>query len=283
VCIIWSLFCLVFIPAGVTQAQIPGWQGSSGMPADFFIEVTKGNVPGHSVIHRFGHANIGTTFTPVTHSTVYQTPTAAVALEIVSADADDTSAGAGARTVWIQGLDINGDFVTQTVALNGLTAVAIPTSLWRLLDWQVVTTGTYGTTAIGSHQGTLTIRVASAGATWSLLEATPFPSGKSEISWYTVPNGYRAYLFFQSIDVDSTKAADVIFLERPDADIVTAPFSAMYEVAEFVGIAGIGTADNNFPVNGLEAMTDFGYIAKVTSGTADVSVEYEILLIKDGY
>ena len=58
---------------------------------DFLIEVAKGNIAGHSIIEKFGSAVVGTALTPVSVSTVYETPTSAVALEIVSSDANDTA------------------------------------------------------------------------------------------------------------------------------------------------------------------------------------------------
>jgi hypothetical protein len=260
------------------------WQGSSGQPESFLVEVAKGNIPGHSIIHKFGHGNVGTTFVPICNALVYQTPTTAIALEVVSSDADDTSAGAGARTVFIEGLALDGSIVTQTVALNGLTAVPIPTNLWRLYRWGVLTSGVYATTGTGSHQGVLTIRVASAGATWSTISITGYPHGQSEIGWYTVPGGYTAYILTQIVKVDSTKSVDIMFVKRNNADTVAAPFSAMTMVEEFIGVAGSGSGlSPDAPVSGFGAFTDIGWLGKVTSSTGDVSVDFEILLIKNGY
>jgi hypothetical protein len=210
-------------------------------------------------------------------------PTTAVSLEAVSDDADDTAAGAGARTLYIEGLALDGSIVTQTIAMNGLTAVPIPTPLWRLYRWYVATSGVYATTATGSHEGVITIRVASAGATWSQLDMTPYPHSQSEIGWYTVPAGYTAYLFLQEINVDSTKSADIIFVRRENANTVAAPFSAMRMLAQYVGVAGSSPSDQNAPINSFGAFADFGYMGKVASSTGSVSVAYEILLIKDGF
>ncbi len=274
----------LFISPVFGQGGQPGWQGTSGTPSHFLTEVAKGNIPGHSLLHKFGHGTVGTSMVPITTSLVYQTPTTAIALEIVSSDADDTSAGAGARTVFIEGLDLAGNVVQQTVALSGLTPVAIPTPLWRLYRWYIATSGVYGTPLIGSHQGTITIRVASAGATWSTMQFAPYPSGQSEIGWYTVPANHRAYIYTQVVKVDSTKAADVIFIQRQDADTVVAPFTPFRMVEEFIGVAGAGTGVSpDSPRDGFPEFTDIGWMGKIGTGTADISVAFEILLIKDGY
>ena len=288
-----TIFCLCILALAVIavvggsvcgQGGQPGWQGTAGNPSKFLTEVAKGNVPGHSIIHKFGHADVGTTMVPITHSLVYQTPTTAIALEVVSDDADDTSAGAGARTVLIEGLALDGSIVTQTVALNGLTAVSIPTPLWRLYRWQVATSGVYATTAVGSHQGTLTIRVASAGATWSILDVLPTHHSQSEIGWYTVPNNFRAYILSMEVTVDSTKAVDIMVLRRENADTVSAPFSALRLITQAVGVAGyLSLGQSLSPHNSFGEMCDIGFMAKVASSTAEVTCHFEILLIADGY
>ena len=103
---------------------------------DFPIEASKGNVPSHTVIHKFGrNSAITNTFDPITESTFYRTPTSNTALEVVSDDADDNATGAGARSITYEGLQESGGnlvVVTNTVSLNGTTPVALPDSLIRL-------------------------------------------------------------------------------------------------------------------------------------------------------
>lgn len=129
---------------------------------DFHVEMSLGNVPGFSVIHKFGrNASVGSTFAPITQSGFYRMPTANTALEIVSDSADDSSAGIGARTVFYEGLkEVAGELVvtTNTVTMNGLTPVALPDSLIRLYRWYVATSGTYATQSSASHQGEITIQ-----------------------------------------------------------------------------------------------------------------------------
>ncbi len=261
----------------------PAWQGTIGLPAKFLIEVAKGNVPGHSIVHKFGKATVGTTLVPITNSLVYQMPTTAISLEFVSDDADDTSAGTGARQVTIQGLDTNWELVTQTVATNGLTPVALTTDLRRLFRWYVSESGTYANATANSHDGTLTLRVASAGATWSTIGVLPRPVGQSQIACYTVPDGFRAYVYTHEIRVDSTKSADISMFVRNGADDVTTPFSALRLAANFIGVSGIAQSDTNSPRDGFAAPADIVFMGKISTGTADVVVDFEILLVQDGY
>jgi hypothetical protein len=252
-------------------------------PTDFYTEVEKGNVPGHSIVHKFGHGNVGTTVAPLCVSGVYQTPTSAVSLEFVSDDPADTALGLGAREIQFKGLDENWDEVIQTIDTNGTTAVLLPTDLLRLYSWEVIGSGTYASSVAGSHVGSLEVRVAGAGATWSLIENAIFPAGRSEIGAYTVPNGFRAYIIQQEIHGDSAKSVDVILFKRPDADTVVAPFSAMTTLSHYVGVKGINQTDFKAPVDDMPARTDLGYMGIVSAQTADISVHFSILLIKDGY
>lgn len=95
---------------------------------NWLIDVGKGLIPGHSILHKFGYGSVGTSLTPVTSSLTYQTPTTATALEILSSDANDTAAGTGARTVTVEGLDGSGNPLTETVSMNGTAAVALSNS-----------------------------------------------------------------------------------------------------------------------------------------------------------
>ena len=263
----------------------PGWQGTAGSPEEYFFEIAEGHIGGHSYFHKFGKGLVGTTMVPIASSLKYPTPTAATTLEAVSSDADDTAAGDGARTVTIQGLDGNWDEITQTVAMNGLTPVVFPIDMLRVYRWWVETSGVYATSALGSHQGTITIQTSPGAVLWFNGTVDPYPKGQSEIAGYTVPDGYTAYVFLHNISVDSTKAVDIIFIRRMDADTIAAPFPPMRAITEYVAVSGSLTPETGLiPVNGaFPARTDLLWLAKVASGTASISVLYDILLIADGW
>lgn len=285
--LMYFVLSVIFVMGFCSQAMalVPGplWLGTKSLPAKFLIEVAKGHVPGHSIVHKFGKGTVGTTLVPITNSLVYQTPTTAIALEFVSSDANDTAAGTGAREITIQGLNSDWEVFTQTIATNGLTPVPLPTNMTRLFRWFVSGSGTYATATANSHVGTLTIRVASAGATWSTIGILPRPVGQSQIACYTVPEGFRAFVYTHEIRVDSTKSADISMFVRNSADIIAAPFPALRLAANFIGISGIAQSDTNAPRNGFEAPTDILFMGKIASGTADVVIDFEILLIADGY
>jgi len=113
---------------------------------------------------------------------LYPWMTASTSLEIVSSSTADTALGTGARTVTINGLNDAYDEVSQTVSLNGTSAVSIPTPLYRINGALVVTTGSGNVNA-----GTLTIRDAGGGTTRALISVG---HGTTQQSEYTTPAGY---------------------------------------------------------------------------------------------
>lgn len=252
---------------------------------EWYQQVAEGNIPGYSIVHKFGAGNVGTTLVPITQSGTYQTPTTAQALEFVSTAAADALNGAGMREITITGLDANWNKVVQVIAAHatdGTIAVAIPTSLIRLMTWKVSSSGTYATDITSSHVGVLTIQASGGGTVWSTIPTTPFPSGRSQIGAYTIPTGFTGYLMGKLIYTDTNKVADVYFFERNNADDVTTPYSGVMSLIEReVGV--VGGFDHHFtlPKNGFVGPCDLGAMAKVTSGTADVSIEFELLLKAD--
>jgi len=82
-------------------------------------------------------------------------PSAAEAVRITSSSANDTAAGSGARTVFISGLDTNGNFLSETVTLSGTTPAVSVGSYKRLNRAYVVTSGSSNT---AFNAGTLTLQ-----------------------------------------------------------------------------------------------------------------------------
>lgn len=251
-------------------------------PNEFYLEISKGNVPKHSIVHKFGAGSIGTTVSPVSTTGDYPCPTTAVSLEIVSDSANDTSAGTGAREVTITGINASWAEQTITVATNGTTAVVVSGTWLRVHRWYVSQSGTYATGATYSHAGNLTLRVAGAGATWTTIPTTPIPVGQSQIGCYTIPTGYKGYLLSKSVYTDSSKTADIFFFQRPNANDTTAPYTGTLRLVEReIGVTGGYFHPFASPKPPFVGPCDVGFMAKVATGTADVSVEFELLLVQD--
>ncbi len=197
-------------------------------------------------------------------------PTSAQSVEIVSADAADAAAGAGARTVTVMGLNTLWLEVSETVTLNGTTPVALTTAFRRIYRAFVVTAGTYG----AANTGVVTVRVAGAGTTFVTMAAG---RGQTETSHYTVPADRTLYIHDVHLFSESTKPTSFFMWQVPHADTATA---AKRIVIEFSGVDGAENLD--YP----DAMLEFGPQTDVwfgaTAGTsANVSAEYCGYLVVD--
>lgn len=252
---------------------------------DLLIEVSEGHVPGHSIIHKFGgNPAVGTTYVPIAEGGVYPTPSSVVSLEFISDDAADAVDDTGMHELTIIGLDANWNEQTVVVAAHattGLTAVTIPGTWFRIFRAFVSKSGVYATFAQASHVGKITIRVASAGATWAIIDDTLYPRGQTEIGLYTVPNGKTAYLMNAIVNIATTKIADVMFFQRPNADDVTTPFTGtmriVFELGDIAG--GEETLTPSAPIGPFVGPCDLGFMARVTQTTGEVNVDFELLLV----
>lgn len=118
---------------------------------------------------------------------LYPWMTGATSLEVLSSGASDTSAGIGARSIILQGLDTDYNEIQSTVTLNGTTPAAVPIQFFRLNSASIVTAGTSQV-----NVGDITIRNSGAGTIRGVMPAT---IGNLRQCVYTVPAGYKLAIY----------------------------------------------------------------------------------------
>ena len=123
---------------------------------------------------------------------IYSYPAAAAVMYVSSSSTNDTSAGTGARTVYIEGLDASYNSLSETVTLNGQTQVATSGSYLRVFRSYVATAGSGGTNAGDIYVGT-------SGATAGVPNSTFYAkitAGEAQtlMAVYTVPAGKTLYI-----------------------------------------------------------------------------------------
>lgn len=191
-------------------------------------------------------------------------PSTAQSMEIVSSDAADASAGAGARTVTVIGLDANWKVQEETLTMNGITAVASTKTWLRIYRAYVATCGTYA----ASNVGVITIRVGSAGTTFVVIAAG---NGQTETTHYCTAAEETYYINDAHFAVDSNKPVNftswVVYntntatatrrvihtcsgvaagLEyQYDPPVAIPPYSDIYITATATGGGGAGSVDYN--------------------------------------
>jgi len=150
------------------------------------LEMARGNVPGLSVINKFGRNDTiasGTTEDIWDGSALYSFPATALMTSI--SQTTDQVAMRGA-TIEVQGLDANWDLVVQDATLNAsntTTVVTLTTPLIRVFRMKVQ----------AAVVGDSTIRVHNAGETQDYATITT-GNNQTLMAIYTVPNGKTAYM-----------------------------------------------------------------------------------------
>jgi len=246
-----------------------------------YLDITRRISTGLTKVSKFGrNGAVGTTTVPITIDGVYRTPqvSGATALRVRAGNANDAAAGSGARAVTLEGLDETGAFARETIATNGESAGALSTTTWlRVFRCYVSASGTYASTAAGSHSAAIVIET-SGGTEWAQISATGFPEAQSLIAAYSVPLGFHAYVTDLTFSVDSAKTADVLFFRRDNILQTAAPYSAMRLVEEYDGVSGFISPNLQVPLGPFSELTDIGFMARVAAGTADVSASFSIIL-----
>lgn len=258
---------------------------SFSVTAQLDFDVAFGAKPHMRYVHKFGENDaVGTSLVPVAQGGVYRTPTTPVTLAAISTDADDTLLGSGAQQITLTYLDSNFEEQTDIIDMNGSTeSTDTVTGVLRLYRAAVTRSGTYATQSLASQQGSITIRKSGGGQTWTVIETaqTGFGVGQSQIGAYTVPAGWTAFILSTDINVDGNKDADVYFFQRTNADDVTTPFTGTMRVQnEYKGVSGHlpfqHKAYESYPEK-----TDIGFLAVTSTGTVEVTAEFELMLVRN--
>lgn len=162
--------------------------GGALLTANFGAEVALGVVSKHEGANLEGrNGDIDTTSTPedifLGSGTYAGFPTGAPeTAEIFSSSANDTSAGTGARTVEIRGLASKTatEYTTETLTMNGTTAVTSTGTWYRINRVRVLTAGSNG-----ANVGTLTVRHTT--TTANIFAQVTADFGHSAVAALTVP------------------------------------------------------------------------------------------------
>lgn len=248
-----------------------------GSAQDLYFNIINGTDSGYEKIHKFGrNSAVGTSMVPVCVGGVYQTPTTPTTLEAISASANDTSAGTGARVITVVGLNSSGEQVEEDITLSGLTATsATSNSFIRVYKVFVKTSGTYATATAASHSGDITIRASGGGVIYATIDSTGFPRASSQIACYTVPSGKTA--FVKNITITTSAPTNIMIFKRSAIGTIVAPFEPMRLLQEYDNVDGIEYLFTTSPLGTFEEKTDFGFMAYTDSGTSKVSVDFDII------
>lgn len=243
---------------------------------DFLLKVARGKVQGMALINKFGHGVVGTNETDIWDgNTNYVYPTAAVTLYLSSSNAGDTSA-----PIVLEGLDTNGDYQTETKALDGSnsqTQVATANSYARLFRMYYAPTGggwagsadLAGDVYASSTNGDTTAGVPQTAA--DIKSKIIAGENQTLMALYTVPNGFTGFLLDLQFDTESTK----ILTSR----IRVRVFGSSSNTKEkFVATTPDIQEDIRLPAQ-IPSKADIRATASVAASTGEVSASFDIWLV----
>lgn len=247
------------------------------------LTVSRGNASGLRNFYRFGIREIGSSYAPLISGNAVQlpAPSGAQALRAVSTSVNDDIAGTGGRKLFLQGLDAQGNEISDIIDLSGTTQTAYTTNeYWRLHDAILFASGTYSEDGLNSYDGTITISDSGSNE-WALIEnGGGFPSPAIwQSAFYTVPANKRAFIFDFAVGTDSTKLANYVIKYRQNANDETEPQSWI-EANRLVGVDALFVRPLAYPFNGVQPFTDLGFWAQITQGTTGfASIGYGVILV----
>lgn len=257
-------------------------------PSWTWLDAARGLTGGLSGVKKFGrNDSVGTGFEPVCMGGIYMTPqsSAATTLRIKAGNANDSAGGSGARAVTLIGLDESFNEVQETVATNGTSpSAATSATFTRLYRAFVSSSGTYASASAGSHFGDIVIENSAGTQDWGTIDAANFPKSQSEIGAISIAAGKTGYVKLRDLSIDSGKTIDLVFFSRANIDETAPPYTAMRAQSVVSGVSGgsietFGSVD--IPFGPYTGPTDIGFMAKVASGTASVSVEFEVFILDE--
>jgi len=159
-----------------------------GRNEPFNLQVSRGQITGHSLVNIFGY---GTTFATagtfvalweLGSTTQYVFPASATTMTLTGSAGDTAS-------ILISGLDSSYNPISEILALNGATGVTTVNSYLRINSMSV------SSGSATNPSGAVTL--INGGVTYAKINANTSGTGsvgRTQMSIYTVPNGYTLYL-----------------------------------------------------------------------------------------
>jgi hypothetical protein len=245
---------------------------------DFYLEISKGNVIGSMTITKFGlNSDVDTGTIPEDVwdvGGVNVQPTVARVHNINSTSASDTSAGIGARTILIRGIDDSFNAVSETIILNGTSNVSTVNSYVHIHLMQVLTGGSTGANAgnilaTAQVDGTVTCQIS-------------IGINQSASSLYMIPVGYKGYLIKCRARMGNSTANS-----ESTVGLYNKPFGGVFQLKTQMGLNNSGNShvlldyshSAPFILQG-KSMTKL-MCTNVSNNNTNITGEYDLILIAD--
>ena len=243
---------------------------------NFPLAVSSGDLsPSYKQIYKFGqNAVVGNSVETIwQQGGLYVYPPSATTMTVSSSDANDTSAGTGARTVQISGLDGSYNEISETIIMNGQTAVTTSNTYSRVNRALVLTAGSGGANAGVIYVGTGTVTAGVPANVYTTINGDG--TNQSLQAFWTVPAGYTAYVYQTNISTGNTSNTPAVL----KTILVVKPFGGVFNTKEVITLTDGNHLQNyNFPIKVTEK-SDIEFRAESSSGSVDFNVSASLNIL----
>jgi len=239
------------------------------------VDMSEGRVLNTDFIHKFGrNPNVGGA--PETiwmQGGIYSYLTSPSTVYVTSNDAADAAAGTGARSVTVQGLDVNYQEVEETLTVGGSVSTV---EFLRVFRAFVVDSGSEGTnvgdvkvTTGAGGSGTVLADIGTIGT------GTTFGLGQSQLALYTIPAHCTGYLITWNVGIGAYNSTATVSLYTRVFDTGYESFRTR-DIMDVPG--GFHTRNYNVPIK-IPARTDIEVRAIASTGSI-ISASFDLVLVE---
>ena len=258
---------------------------------DFFLEMSKDKIPGHTAVGKFGEAPSGVQTSPTdiwsrANATptqqIWLAPTAARVHTISSDSAADVSGGTGTTSVEVFYL-VDWDTAEKSEVLAGDINAGIAMAEAAVMINRMIASPQSTSVGPGPNIGTIIATAATDGTITSVI----LPGeGQTEQAIYGLPSGYTAYIDRWSGGIDKAQgaaaSADFQVRYNPNPDVQTLAFIRKRHSS--VQSTGTSKFENRYKHdNKLVGPGIIKIQAIASAADVDGYSEFDLTLVKDGY
>jgi hypothetical protein len=246
-----------------------------GTTEDFGLQVARGQIPYHKQVYKFGqNAVVGNSVETIwSQGGLYSYPPSATTMTVSSSNTNDTSAGTGARTVLISGLDGDYDEISETITLNGQTAVTTINSFLRVNRAIVLTAGSGGVNAGIIYVGTGTVTSGVPANIYTTINGDG--TNQTLQTFWTVPANYTAYIHQTNISTGNSSNTPAVLKTL----LLARPHGGVFNTKEVIVLTdGNHLQMYSFPIK-LTEKTDIEFRAVSSSNSVNFNVSASMSIL----
>jgi len=232
---------------------------------EFYLEVAKGNIAGHSIMSKFGqNAALSGAYEDVWDGGgTYTYPANATAsiTHLYSTDGGDN------QDIEVQGLTSDGTLLVQTQTLTNTTVVALDTPLWRVFRLRNM--------GVTDNAGVVHASVSDKATSYAQIG---IGNNQTLMALYTIPLGKTGYLLQGTNSLIGTNRTYSV-----SGKMAMRQYGGVFQLKKTFGLSGDGSSFMvmPFPLPAkMPAKTDIR-VSAISSATGGINTTFEILLVDD--